>query len=86
MRCRRTVSVCTLKARKARTLRLLCAYLNAYIQLPGGAKQTHSGGISGSDFFSHDNPIPEASVDERPNHFVRVKVVWESEHDLAGFI
>ena len=51
-----------------------CAYLNVY-------KAT-----AGSEFFSHLNPIPEPSVDECPNHFVGVKVVWESEYDLAGFV
>jgi hypothetical protein len=34
-RCRRTVSVCTFKARKARTLRLLCTYPNVYRAIAG---------------------------------------------------
>src|SRR4029077_3139866 len=38
-RCRRTVSVCTFKARKARTLRLLCTYPNAYGRLPDVAER-----------------------------------------------
>jgi hypothetical protein len=35
---------------------------------------------------SCENPIPEPSVNKHPSHFASVKVVRESEVDLAGFI